>query len=311
MTTIQKEIKETIEEIAHLQRVEEQLKTTKKELDTAYNEHELLDRKLRKELKDIAKLEGLSTKAIFHKILGNKEKQLEQERQEYLELSLKEEDTKKSIQILEYEVDLLEAKLGGETQLKKNLELLKIKREEEIIATDASLSQQLLKISNDLEGNYQFKVEIDEALEVGEVCRSLVRQMIGHLSKVRNWGQWPAQRNRHPMGRMMERDAMDRARNLSYQIKHHLNLFSNELTDLGSRIRFDFDEKQFGNFSNFFFNNIITDWIRQQQLTQALRSANELRSNIENVLSQLKSQKNETEQKIQSLNIQRDQILVS
>ena len=106
LTQIQQNIQDTIKEIVHLERVEEQVKVTKQELKETVAEFEGLGKKLNKELRDIEKLERLSTKAIFYKVLGSKEKQLEKERQEYLELSLKEEDLSNSIDLLEYELNI-------------------------------------------------------------------------------------------------------------------------------------------------------------------------------------------------------------
>ncbi len=311
-TQIQRRIQETIEEIVRMDRVEEQLKVTRRELKEAQSEYKYLERNLRRGLKDIERLEGLSTKAIFHKILGNKEKQLEKERQEYLELSLKEEDVNNSIQLLEYEVNLLEAKIGSKNDLLKKLEKLKLEREEEIIKTNPGLRKKLLTISTHLENTFKYKVELNEALEAGEVCLNLMRQIIKHLSKVRNWGSWSGGTSkRGHYGRSMHRQAIDRARNLTYQIKHHLNIFANELNDLGKKIPFVVDTSTFSDFSDFFFNNIITDWILQQQLSGALGSANELTRNLNMYINELKKERDSVDGRIQKYHDQRDQILVS
>ena len=68
ITHIQQQIQDTIKEIVHIERVEKQLAITKEELDDAVAEQQVLMQKLSKELKDIEKLDGLSTKAIFYKI---------------------------------------------------------------------------------------------------------------------------------------------------------------------------------------------------------------------------------------------------
>ena len=311
-TQLQHRIQETIQEIVRMDRVEEQLKVTKRELKDARAEFKLLDEELHKGLKDIERLEGLSTKAIFHKILGNKEKQLEKERQEYLELSLKEEDVQNSIQLLEYEVNLLEAKIGSKNDLLKKLEKLKLEREEEIIKSNPGLRKKLLDISTQLENTFQYKMELNEALDAGEVCLNLMRQIINHLSKVRNWGTWPERGSRRGRyGRSMHRQAIDRARNLTYQIKHHLNIFANELNDLGKKIPFRVDTSNFSDFSDFFFNNIITDWILQQQLSKALGSANVLATNLKKYIDELKNERDNMDRKIQEYHDKRDRILIS
>lgn len=309
-TQLQLDIQETIQEIVHLERVEQQAKVTKRELDEAYTAHLKLEKKLEKELKDIERMEGLSTKAIFHKILGNKEKQLEKERQEYLELSLKEEDIKKSIDLLEYESSILSAKLGTQKNLDGKLEKLKLRREEEIIKEDPVLRNQLLNISQKIEDSYRFKSEVEEALEVGSVCHQLTGQIVGYLSKVRNWGQWQSGANRRHLS-MMKRDAIDRARNLSYQVKHHLNLFDQELRDIGKRVDFDSDTSKFSAFSDFFFSNIITDWIVNNQLATAINSAVILRNNLASVINELKNELVKVERDVINLNQKRDKILVS
>ncbi len=51
-----------------------------------------VDNKLEKEYKDIEKLENLSIKGLFYKILGSKEEQIERERQDYLQIVLKQKE---------------------------------------------------------------------------------------------------------------------------------------------------------------------------------------------------------------------------
>ncbi len=164
MTSIQEQIQNTIEEIVRLDKAEKQLSITQESLDTAYQAKEDMNKLLDKELRDIEKLEGFSTKAIFYKVLGSKQEQVEKERQEYLELVLKSEDIDNEIQLLEYEVNLLEAKVGSREEFEANLERLKLEREAEIIETDPGLRSALLKISNHLENQYYLKQEIEEAI---------------------------------------------------------------------------------------------------------------------------------------------------
>ena len=310
LTQIQQNIQDTIKEIVHLERVEEQVKVTKQELKETVAEFEGLGKKLNKELRDIEKLERLSTKAIFYKVLGSKEKQLEKERQEYLELSLKEEDLSNSIDLLEYELNILEAKISSRTDLNNRLKKLKNEREEEIIKTDPALRMELLALSNNLEETYRFKIEVQEALEAGQLCHNLMQQIVSLLGRVKNWGQWPThQANQHGR-RRMRRDAIDRARNLAYQVKHHLNIFQNELKDIGKEITFRINPQELTEFSDFFFGNLITDWIMQQQLTRASQSANLLYRHLNNCALELLAMKEASEKKITNFNNRKDEILI-
>lgn len=311
LTQIQQNIQDTIKEIVHLERVEDQVKLTKQELKESVTTFKGLGKKLNKELRDIEKLEGLSTKAIFYKVLGNKEKQLEKERQEYLELSLKEEDLSNTIDLLEYELSILEAKITSRKDLNNRLKRLKNEREEEIIKSDPSLRVELLSLSTQLEETYRYKVEIEEALEAGRLCHNLMQQIVVLLGKVKNWGQWPTHQSRQHGQRRMRRDAIDRARNLAYQVKHHLNIFQNELKDIGKEITFTINPKELTEFSDFFFGNLITDWIMQQQLTRASESANLLYRHLNSCVLELMAMKESSEKKIADFNNRKDQILIS
>lgn len=309
-TDIQKKIAATIEEIVHLKRVNAQLDETTQELHGKYDDLEKLNKKLGKELRDIEKLEGLSTASIFHKILGNKEKQIEKERQEYLAVTLEHEDLQKSIEILEYEVNLLEAKAKSKEPLEQQLEQLKGQREREIIQSDESLREQLLSISTDLERQYALRKELSEAIEAGKVSASLIAQVIHHLKRVKNWGAYSSSRGGQ-MYRMQQRDAIDRARNLSYQVQHHLQIFDRELRDLGVRLTTSIDTSQFSNFTNFFFNNIITDWIMQQKLTSALQSVHQTSAEVIEIISGLEREYAKAEQEIETLVAKRENILLA
>jgi hypothetical protein len=309
-TDIQKSIQETISKIVHLDVVASQLKTSQQDLEQQYSTLEKMDRELNKELIDITKLEGLSTRAIFHKILGNKEQKLEKERQEYLELTLKVEEVQKNIDLLEYEVNLLEAKMGDKSKLEQELVQLKSDRENEIIQSDPVLRQKMLTLSQDLELHYQHKKELEEAAEEGKICINLLNQVINQLQNVRSWGGPPGNR-RGQMQRMVRRDAMDRARNLSYQVRHHLNLFRQELSDVGLQLSADIDERQFSDFTGFFFNNIITDWIMQQKLTQAMQSINMTKGEVSRLVNHIESQDLEIQAQISQLREDRERILTS
>lgn len=309
-TDIQKNIEDVIGQIVHLKVVKAHLDETRQALQQQYRELDDMSDLLSKELRDLEKMEGLSTKTIFHKILGNKEQQLEKERQEYLELSLKYEDLQKSIKILEYEESLLSAKIDSKENLESKLESLKRQRETEIIQSDPILRSELLSISRDLESKYELKKEIEEALEAGKISANLILQVSGHLEKVKNWGSF-GHRRKPGVQRMMNRDSIDRARNLSYQVKHHLQLFDRELRDIGKRLNFEFEPVNFSDFTDFFFNNIITDWILQQKLASALASVRETLAHVNVIISNLEDNLSETEDTIGKLAQKRNNILTT
>lgn len=288
MSKILKEIEETITQLVHLERVESQLQSTKAELSDASEQLSLLHDQIDHELANLEKLEGLSTRSIFYKVLGSKEEQIEKERQEYLELSLKQDGLVNSMKILDYEIKLLESKLAGQSGLKSQLEQLKIKREKEILETDPVLKAQLIDLNEKLEANIRLKKELQEAIEVGVNCVNTSSRILQELQGVTNSGSWGHPPRNRQQTRYARRDSIDRARSLSAQLRHDLHLFEKELQDVGKNVNVRWDEKNMNNFTEFFFDNLITDWILKQQLTQTIGAVSQTLAELNEHLRTLK-----------------------
>ncbi len=86
---------------------EKRLHIIKHELELLYNELTAQRAKMNKEHQDVIKLEKLSKQLLFKTILGNKELQLEIERQEYLQAVLEYNATAYNIDLIKYEQEIL------------------------------------------------------------------------------------------------------------------------------------------------------------------------------------------------------------
>ena len=308
MTEIQNQIEETIGALVHLDKVKSQLSITESELSASIFKVQKVEKRLNREAMELDKLEGLSTKSIFYKILGSKEEQLDKERQDYLVLSLQYEELNNSIKLMEYEVNLLSAKISGRDDLVAKLERLKDAREAEIIESDPLLRKRLYDISADLEKIYRLKKELGEAIEAGNLSYNMIDQVALLLRKVQDWGQWGGRRRKR-RHRYARRDSIDKARNLAFQVKHHLHLFDKELGDLGKKLNIDLDTSDFSDFTHFFFDNLITDWITHKKVTKALYNVQRTGNRIKELLDQLTMDFDKTEVKILDLKEKKEKLL--
>ncbi len=309
MTDVQSKIYEVLRQLTQLKVVESHLERTNEEHQQALIEYDASLKILDENIEEVEALEGFSTRSIFYKILGSKKEQEEKARHTLLERSLKHQDLKKQIELLEYEINILNAKVGERPGLERQLAELKGDREKEIVTGDPVLRAKLLNLSIQMEENFSFKQEVSEAFEVGEVCLNLSRQIVEQLGRASNWGNWPTNKNTN--GRWQQRDAIDRARNLSYQIKHHLFLYDKELSDIGRKLDFNLEVEGMTKFSDFFFNNIITDWIFRQQLAASISSASKLNGHISDSLQFLSNELVQREAIIRELTQQHETILLS
>jgi len=180
---LQTEIHAVLAEINSLEKVQRHLDEINTQIEESAVQLLKLDKKVDEELKDIESLEKIGLKSLFTKVLGSKEEQLEIERQEYLQATLKYNELKKTNDLLLYEKDLLSKKTRSVKRLKSNLEKLKVKREKEIKRTKSPLANDLYLIADNLDRNYILNKELTEAIQAGKNAKALVAKVYRELSK--------------------------------------------------------------------------------------------------------------------------------
>ena len=131
---------------------------------------------LEKEHQDVKRLEKLSVKGIFHEFLGDKKKQLEIERQEYLDVVLRYNEAVKYIELLEFEKEVLEEKLTKEKEVKETLNKLLKERAHQLMRTNSAIGNELLQIEKQIDQKLAMKREIHEALIVGTSIMSKLKK---------------------------------------------------------------------------------------------------------------------------------------
>jgi len=312
LSEIQKEIQTTLEEFKSLQSVSAHVNETDTKLKEAYVKLKALDKIVDKELKDIEDLEGIGLRSLFHKTLGDKDKQLDKERQEYLEATLKYNEYKKSVDLMEYERDLLAKKLNRLPNLKSHLEKLKAGRAKEIMnSNDSIVRDELNQVLHNVDVSGLLNQELKEAMVEGEKALKLLKIVIDYLRKAGEWGRWDMYGDNRRAD-YMKRQSIDRASRHLTQAQHALNLFSRELRDLGdNNVTFNMNMIKFNKFTDFFFDNLISDWIVQQRIKSTLHSIESTYDHVKRILMSLQQEKQTNDKKLMHLEDKKDQLLMS
>jgi len=240
------------------------------------------ERKMKKEFEEYDAMEGKSIKGFFYSVLGSKEDQIEKERQEYIQASLEYEESRKAIDMLSYEIEVLESKASKLSQIEAEYKVLIKKREKELLKDPSGAGHTLRKIVEQRRFNEQVQHEIKQAEKAGVRSLELLQQMIRHLQAARNWGNW----DMYGKGRMAsynKQGAVDRAKESAYRVRHQLNIYQKELADIyGNRqqFNFNFNIESINSFTDIFFDNLITDWIIQQKINNSLNSVKTIHDKV-------------------------------
>lgn len=310
MSKIQKEIQNTLEEISNLDRVRSHYDQSVAELRESQSKIKGLENRLNKELKEFEAIESNGLKSVFYKVLGSREEQVEKERQDYLDASLRYNEHKKSIELLEFEIKLLEKKLGNTNPLHKKIEKLKQKRENEILKTNPKLAEKLIGIAKETDQYYVYHKELKEAYVVGEKVVKSLENMVKELNKAKDWGNWDMMGRSRSAG-FNKHSAIDRAKNISVWVKHELLLFNKELADVGHNdANFNLNMNNFSKFTDIFFDNLISDWIIQQRIVNALSNTVSVRDRVVLILRSLAAEVDKANLKIDQLKENRNKLLL-
>ncbi len=311
MASIQEQLQKITAEYQTLEKVARHLTSLSKRLDKETKALHKLSKKVDREQAEYERLESLSLKSLFHKVLGNKEEQVEKERQEYLQSFLKYNEAKKSVELMEFEMQTLEKKLARKDQIEAEMERLIKLREKELLKLDPSISTKLQVILHKQDKLKRMHIEVREALQAGDQVLHSINTMIGFLNQARNWGHWDMSGRSH-MPSYMKKSSIDKAVAVSHQVKHQLHTFSNELQDVyGKSFNFPFHIESFSGFMDIFFDNLISDWIIQKKIKNSLASIVSVRDKVIRLVSSLKAEMPAIEKEIEQLEQNHKEIIIN
>ena len=140
-------------------------------------------------------------------------------------------------------------------------------------------------------------------MKAGSTALQSLDNVIAGLQQAHNWGQWDMS-GRNPMSNHLKYTAIDKAKDWAYEANRQLKIFEKELLDVYRRIPEDFQLHldSFNRFIDVFFDNLITDWIIQQKIYNALNNSLNTRDKVTRMVKLLESEKPKVDKAIADLN---------
>jgi hypothetical protein len=240
---------------------------------------------LKKEYEDVLRLENTSLASVFYSFLGTKEDKLDKEKQEYLSAKLKFDSCQKTVAQLEEEIkrqekDLIEA--GNPEQeyndlIKSESEQLKSKNDPVFLA-----------ISEEMDAVYSKYVEVDEAITAGKSASEALKKAVNSLSKANGWGTFDMLGG-GLIATAVKHSHIDDAKLQIQNVQFHLKRFKKELNDvwLAGETKLQPDLNGFDTFADYFFDNLITDWIVQSKINSSYDKCIRIQNDIVGIVDTL------------------------
>ena len=276
--------------------VKEKLRTRQKLLDDLDRTQNMMSEQsarlkklevtMQKEGADVEKLEGLSLTALFRAVLGDKQTQLEKERQEYLAAKLKHDECKYSVSALERDADDLKARITGLRDLDSRHRAVVEKKEQLLSQGGGRAATKLIELSEALADTQSDIRELEEAIEAGKAVLAGLDGVVGSLRSAKNWGTFDMLGG-GLIATAVKHSRIDRARESVHRVQQSLRAFQRELADVESRADIEIDIGSFATFADYFFDGLIIDWVVQSRIGQSLDSAVEAAERVRGVVRRL------------------------
>jgi hypothetical protein len=156
------------------------------------------------------------------------------------------------------------------------------------------------------------KIDISEAIKAGLKALECIDAVIAGLQQAHNWGQWDVS-GRNPMSNHLKYSAIDKAKDWAYESNRQLKVFEKELLDVYKQIPEDFQLHidSFNRFIDVFFDNLITDWIIQQKIYNALNNTLNIRDKVERMIKTLEGENPKVAQTISTLEQRKKEFILS
>jgi len=276
--------------VIEAERVERLLAAAQKTLDEERERRRRLAEIVEKEGRDVGRLEGLSLTGLFVAVLGDKEKQLEKERQELLAAKLRLDECEAQIQALEREVAALQGRadaLGDvEAEAARALEA----KEQALASGGGRPAELLVKLAEEAALARARCREVREAIEAAGFALDSLGRVEEMLGSARNWGIWDLVGG-GIISTAIKHRKIDEANRAAQDAQQHLSQLARELADLDESFGEEFDMVEVSGFLSFadhFFDDLVSAWMVQGKLSRSQESVERVSRSLRQLFRRLR-----------------------
>jgi hypothetical protein len=245
---------------------------------------------------DLEKLEGIGLARLFHTLLGDRSQRIDDEREQLLQARLRHDECDAGLEPLHTERARIEAELRALADVEpRRVELLRHK-EEVLAARGGDVAQRLIESAQRLGELADQGRETDEAIAAGRRVLPELDAADSELRGARSWGQLDLLGG-GLITSLAKHSRIDRARSRVEQAQRCLRDLVRELRDVDFvATDLTIDVGGFLRFADVFFDNLISDWVVQSRIKNALDRIVETRDRVRQVVWDLERHRRKLEQ---------------
>lgn len=280
------------------------LKQNQEEIQKLQFKLEEAAHRLKKEEKDVDRLEKVSLQNFVVTLLGKKLERMEKEKQELVEARISYDEARQSLDECRREIEQLQARLAPLKGVDE--EYRRILHEKEVLIRDqrSPLSRTIYELS-EKEAKLRADIqEMNEAIRAGDQVVEALTELMTSLEKARGWGTFDMLGG-GLLATMAKHGHLDDARHHVHRAQTQLKKFNKELQDVNLHLDIVIDIKGLLAFADYLFDGFLVDWVVQGRINEALDRTEEHSSRISTIINDLEMKKIEIEGEVERLSVER------
>lgn len=281
---INEKINKIKEDLVSKDILENKLEKYNKQLQDEKNDLRLLEKSLKREHKDVEKLERISFTNLLSTLMKNKEEKLEKEQHEYLMAKIKYDEQIGKVNLLKENIKSIEDRLLTLSNCDREYKALINKKIELVKAFGDDYNKGKLEgLEREIDKNLRDLKEVEEARFEGENLLMEIENAAELLNSAKNWGIYDIVGGDF-ISSMVKHNKINEAEQSFRRISSLITRFNKELGDVRcNNITFSTTTIAF----DIFFDNIFTDFAVQNKINDAVNSIESLRRKIQQIVNEL------------------------
>ncbi|AJS61263.1 hypothetical protein [Paenibacillus sp. IHBB 10380] len=227
-------------------------------------------KKLSEEENDVDRLMGMTLSNLIYSMIGKKEEKLEREQIEVLEVKLKYDESVRTLEDIEKQMDNIRYNLERISDWEVEYEHIMREKEQYIVHHSRELVD-IAEAQTDL--TLRLK-ELKEAINAGISVMDSLDNAVEGLKSASHWGTYDMLGG-GMISTHIKHNHIDEAMDYVHEARKGMGHFEKELNDIQMSLSVDIDIGAILTFSDYFFDGIIADWMVQGRIQDTL-------SNVEN-----------------------------
>lgn len=308
---INAKLEQARQSIQRLHKVEAMLASLQKEQCDLEAKESTLKTQLAKENREYEKISKTSISALFYKVLGSLEEQVEKERQDALAAQIKYEQCIRELDDVRYQIEKLEAERRQFADSQAQYNALHYEKTRMLLQKNGPAAQRIIDLGEQAAVCNNNVREIREAISAGNAVLGSLGEASKSLGSAKGWGMWDMFGSGGLITDMVKHSHIDDARVAAQRTQSLLRRFRTELADVRISSEIQIEIGGFAKFADFFFDGLIADWFVQNKINASQESVRNVEGQVRNVLSKLADMERQEEDSIRKIEIELNSLVVN